>query len=439
MKWFDSLFARIFLLQLAVAAFLTALFTLVLFNEQASIFAQTTASLWSAALKPVQAQLDKGEPLGLPRVASVQATVALQPGPLPGDASIMTAVPLVPRYRALLSELRSQGIPVLRMAISGRTGQATTWIELPTAAEPVWVGVAGVLEGPDIRRRVTLGLLIAIAVFVAGAAWLSRLIAKPLLDLQARVKAFAATGEQAPASLPQGPAEVRQLTEQFHMFARQRAQQDAERNMMLAGISHDLRSPLGRIRMAAELLPDGPGVQAKRDSIVRNTQVADRLVGSFLDLARAAAEPLDERVDLRALVQRLLASSDHETVVAEMHAHTPVWLAPASSTALERMVLNLLDNAAKYGKPPVHVTLAANATHAVLTVRDHGPGIPMHQVKTLRKPFYRGDQDRGLAGTGLGLAIVERSVHRHGGDMQLLDGAPGLLVQLRFALATARG
>lgn len=433
MKRLDSLFARIFLLQLAAALVLSAVFAVLLFNEQASIFARATAPLWVSALQPVRQQLARGESPRWPQAQTVTSLVELQPGPPPDDARVM---PLIPRYRALLSELRAQGLPVARLAVSGRTGRATTWLELRDGDRRVWVGVRGMLEGPDIRRRGTLGFVIALLVFVAGAAWLSRRIARPLQDLQASVKAFAATGRPPPpADAPQGPAEVRQLARQFAEFAAQRTRQDEARDMMLAGISHDLRSPLGRIRMAAELLPDAPGVRDKQASIVRNVQAADRLVGAFLDLARASAEPLDERVDLAALARRLLDSGDHEGVRLELLAAGPLWLRPASSAALERLLVNLLDNAAKYGQPPVVVSLRASPAQAVLTVRDHGAGIAPGQMDALRKAFFRGSHDRGLPGSGLGLAIAERSVQRHGGEMTLLDAGPGLAVQLRFPLA----
>ena len=193
--------------------------------------------------------------------------------------------------------------------------------------------------------------------------------------------------------MPQrGPEEVRQLAQQFNAFAAQRVQQDDARAMMLAGISHDLRSPLGRIRLAAELLPDAPGVAARRESIVRNAQLADVLVGSFIALVRTATEPLDERVDLRALVREVLGNGDHADVVAPelLRAGTPLWVEPASAIVLQRCVLNLLDNARRHGQPPVEVSLTAQDGAAVLAVRDHGPGIPEDQRETMLKPVLPG-------------------------------------------------
>jgi hypothetical protein len=180
-----------------------------------------------------------------------------------------------------------------------------------------------------------------------------------LQELQRSVRLFAETGEPPPPLKPRGPQELRQLAQQFDAFAAQRVQQDDARAMMLAGISHDLRSPLGRIRMAAELLPEAPGVAARREAL-RNAQLADELVGSFIALVRTATEPLDERVELHALVRELLGNGDH----ADVHARLPaegeaLWVEPASRIVLQRCLLNLLDNARRYGRPPLEVDLQA--------------------------------------------------------------------------------
>lgn len=438
-KWFDSLFARVFLMQVAVATLLVVMLVLVLFNDQSSVFARAAVPSWSAALRPLQAQIEQGEPPELPQGVDVLVPVDLEPGPPPAGARYINPSPMAPRYAALRESLRAQGIAVGRMAISGerKDGERLlTWLELVVPGRaPVWVGIHGALENPGLRARGVLGLGLAVLVFLAAAAWLSRLIARPLQDLQRSVKTFAETGERPAAAPPRGPAEVRQLMQQFDEFAAQRVQQDDARQMMLAGISHDLRSPLGRIRMAAEFLPDEPGVSVRRESIIRNAQLADQLVGSFLSLVRSAAEPLEDRVDLAELVRQLLGNGDHEDVRLELLAQGPLWLAPASGMLLQRSLVNLLENARRYGRPPVVVTLVQTDGQAVLTVRDHGPGIVASQRETLLKPFYRGASDRGQPGTGLGLPVVDRCVRRHGGEMRLLDAAPGLAVQLRFPLA----
>jgi two-component system, OmpR family, osmolarity sensor histidine kinase EnvZ len=451
-RWLDTLFARIFLLQVAVSMVLVAVLALMRSNDQAHTFARGVAPPWVSALGNLPQSLAQGGEPGLPRTEFVTTPITLLPGPLPSNATLLPAVPLAPRYRALLAELRERGVPVQRMAVSGSEGQVTFWLSLRGRADtPTWVGLQGapgVLEAPDLRRRSALALMGVLVVFLVAAAWLSRRIVKPLLDLRRRVDHFARTGEK-PLDVPSsGPAEVRELSQQFHDFATQRAHRDEERNMMLAGLSHDLRSPLGRIRLAAELLPDlpeWPGLATKRESIVRNAQLADQLVGSFLALVRADAEPMDERVDLAALVQRWWASGDHEGVQLDLQSQGPLWLATASTVALERALTNLLDNAVKYGRAPVVVTLQAlllpragaagpRALEARLSVRDHGDGVPLDQVDKLLKPFYRGAHDRGLPGSGLGLPIVAGIVKRHGGQLDLVDAHPGLAVVMRWTV-----
>lgn len=436
---FDNLFARVFLLQVGVALMLVLMFMLVLFSDQASVFAKAALPSWSAALRPLQEQVQRGEAPTLPQGIDVLVPVDLAPGPPPPTARLISSMAMVPRYAALREGLRERGISVGQMAVSDEQGQPMTWVELTAPNRPaVWVGIHGALENPGLRERGVMGLVLAMAVFLAAAAWLSRIVARPLQDLQRSVKTFAETGERPTWDLRSGPSEVRQLARQFDAFAAQRVQQDDARAMMLAGISHDLRSPLGRIRMAAELLPDTPGVSARREIIVRNVQLADELVGSFITLVRSATEPLNERLDLRALVCKLLGNGDHGDVwiVSMPPAHTALWIHPASGILLERCLFNLLDNARRYGQPPLEVRLDVLLGRAVLTVRDHGPGIPADQRETLLKPFSRGALDRGLPGSGLGLPVVERAVRRHGGEVELENANPGLRVALHLPLET---
>jgi two-component system osmolarity sensor histidine kinase EnvZ len=206
--------------------------------------------------------------------------------------------------------------------------------------------------------RGAIGLGLAVVVFLLAAAWLSRIVARPFRTCS-RESGSLPRPANAAALAQRGPVELRQLAQQFDAFAAQRVQQDDARAMMLAGISHDLRSPLGRIRMAAELLPEAPGVAVRREAL-RNAQLADELVGSFIALVRTATEPLDERVELHALVRELLGNGDH----ADVHARLPaegeaLWVEPASRIVLQRCLLNLLDNARRYGRPPLEVDLQA--------------------------------------------------------------------------------
>lgn len=219
------------------------------------------------------------------------------------------------------------------------------------------------------------------------------------------------------------------LYRQFAVLTRERQELDAQRDLMLASISHDLRSPLGRIRMAAELLPKAKGVAKRREAIVRNVNVTNRLLGDFIEWARSGQETISGEVDLRALVLNTVSVMPHVRVV-ELPEQAQ-WLEPANAHALERVLNNLVDNALAYGKPPIEIGLRCGATTS-LWVRDHGVGINAMDAEHFLKTFTRGETNRLRPGTGLGLAIVNRTITRHGGRVALLNAEPGLNVLLHL-------
>ena len=206
---------------------------------------------------------------------------------------------------------------------------------------------------------------------------------------------------------------------------------------MLAAISHDLRSPLSRIRMAAELLPHAQGMPVRREAILRNVDVANRLLTSFIDMAYAEEEPIEGRVNLRSLTMSVAAAIPGVRLVELPEEE--VWLAPASSVALERALRNLIDNAVVHGQPPVEMGLRCNES-TLLWVRDHGEGVPavvLEVVTELQKellfqPFTRGDSNRIKPGTGLGLAVVARTALRHGGRVKMTNETLGLRVEMHL-------
>jgi two-component system osmolarity sensor histidine kinase EnvZ len=284
-----------------------------------------------------------------------------------------------------------------------------------------------------LQLRSLGGLAIGVLGTLAAAWWLSQRVLRPVADLRRAMRRFEADGHLPAPAAANAPAELRELAQQFAALASQRQALEAQRRTMLAAISHDLRTPLGRIRLAAELLPEVDGVALRRETIVRNVGLTDRLLGSFIDLARADDEPVAGRVDLTALVADLsLGEADLAQPVLPAQ---PLWLQPASAVALERALRNLLDNARLHGVPPITLTLHRDGPWALLTVRDHGAGIAAEDRSAMLQPFTRGDASRHRPGTGLGLAIVQRTAVRHGG-MLLLDGAgPGLRATLRLPLA----
>ena len=420
-RWLDSLFGRVLLVQAGVALMVVFLVGAIAVRQQSVSLARITAPIWAAALKPV---ISSGRPL--PREQPVNLQVKLLSGPPPENSM---AVQWYPRFLALADELRNAGLPLVSIRVSGPTGNAVTWLELQQGAQTSWIGIHGAMDGSDAIQRMTRGFILGALCTLLAAWWLTGRVVRPLADLRMAMRRFAADGLAPEPAASSAPAELRELSQQFAELARQRQSLDEQRRIMLAAISHDLRSPLGRIRMAAELLPEAAGVAERREAIVRNVQLADRLLGTFIDLTRSEDEPLLDRVDLVELAQRVLA--DEPDIQTQLPRH-PAWMQPASAIGLERLLRNLLDNARHHGAAPVEVAIGITGDRLVLTVRDRGPGIAQEERQAMLMPFVRGEASRSRPGTGLGLAIVERTARRHGGKLSLEDAAPGLRVRIEF-------
>jgi two-component system, OmpR family, osmolarity sensor histidine kinase EnvZ len=201
---------------------------------------------------------------------------------------------------------------------------------------------------------------------------------------------------------------------------------------MLAGLSHDLRTPLAKIRLASELLRDaGQGDKELLDTLDRSLHGLDGLLTQFLDYARAA-HPAEQElpaadIELREFLAESVAMAPGLPQPAL--AEGPQVRCRARPQALRRLVLNLIVNAQNHGAPPIELACGEAAGAAWIEVRDRGPGIAPGRVDELKRPFQRGDAARGgKPGSGLGLAIVERIARAEGAELRLLPREGGGLV-----------
>jgi len=190
--------------------------------------------------------------------------------------------------------------------------------------------------------------------------------------------------------------------------------------VLLAGVSHDLRTPLARLRLGIEMASRDEATQA---GMVADIEEMDRIIGQFLEFARTDSEAALEPSDAGAIVA---ACVDRYTDTGRDVRYTPgtAPLVPLRPTAYARLVANLIDNAIAYGAPPVEVTTTVANGKFVLDVADRGPGIAPDDVARLKQPFTRATASRtnanGVAGAGLGLAIVDRIARLHNGTFDLL-------------------
>jgi len=285
-----------------------------------------------------------------------------------------------------------------------------------------------------VARRLLVALVLGLATVAVASGVVARRLSRPLEALRRRIESHDAPPDAAAAPAPAGTrtVEIDAIETAWVALAERLARQESERSMLLAGVSHDLRSPLSRIRMAAELLPDTEGVAVRRASIVRNVDVADRLIASFLDYVRAAELPLAATVDVAAVARHLLQARDEPADMLALAAPGRLDVPRAHELLLERLLANLVDNAMRHGKPPVLVRLSADERDVVIDVEDHGPGIAPEAGARLTQAFARGDASRGTPGTGLGLAIVQQIVRRMGGVLSFEAVAGQACVRVRL-------
>jgi two-component system osmolarity sensor histidine kinase EnvZ len=268
-----------------------------------------------------------------------------------------------------------------------------------------------------------------VALALAGAWLIASSIARPLAELT-RAAARIGRGEPHQALAGEGPRELRSLGEAFNRMARDLESMERERAMVLAGISHDLRTPLSRVRLALEMSGAEPGAAG---AIAADIEEMDAIIGQFLDFARGVDEDKLPQ-DPAALLDEVV---EHYTRLGRKILLAKESVAPFrfARTAIRRAVSNLVDNALRHGKEPIEIRLSCEDGAAVIEVSDRGPGIPQAEAERLKRPFTRLEAARsGPPGAGLGLAIVERVAHAHGGALELAarEGG-GLLARLTLA------
>ncbi len=290
-----------------------------------------------------------------------------------------------------------------------------------------------------------LSMVIAAATGLAfvAAAFGARLINQPLNDLSfaaSRVREgnFAASRLNEDAPTP----EVREVNVGFNRMAVRLAQIEQDRAIMLAGISHDLRTPLARLRLETEMSVQD--TQA-REHMAADIEQLDRIIDKFLDYAR----PESGRrvvVCLNDVVDAAIEAVSMRGDVSITNTLGQDLFVMGDPVDLERVVANLIENARRYGKAvgsdktDLVISAKRRAEHLMLQLRDHGPGVRAELLTQLTKPFFRGDTARTSAsGAGLGLAIVEKAVQRMGGNLSLHNAPEGGLVVTVTLLQAPRG
>ena len=268
------------------------------------------------------------------------------------------------------------------------------------------------------RLVVTLVILLAAVLLLTLIA--VRWVTRPLNVLASAAEALGGDIHRPP--LPEhGPTEVRRAAQAFNSMQTRLIRFIDDRARILTAMSHDLKTPITRMRLRAELLDD----DEQRLKFEKDLKEMEAMVAQTLDFMRGLGHEARQPVDIMALVERLKADNADlgRVVTIKGHSATPITGMPLM---LKRCIANLLDNAVLHGKI-AHVSIEDSADWLIIRVRDDGPGIPEIELERVFEPFYRleGSRNRETGGTGLGLGIARDIAMAHGGDVSLRNHPDG--------------
>ena len=321
--------------------------------------------------------------------------------------------------------------PFFHEALDEQAGEDLRIIE-PANSPIIWVDVPAHGKiyrlGFDRQRLGTnppVVLILAIGVGVLLTLLVSvlevRRVVRPLDRLSKAVKQLA-RGGHAPRVSEEGPDEIASLARTFNRMSSDLQQLSENRTVMIAGISHDLRTPLTRLALAVEMLDEesNPELIAR---IRHNLDTMNSLIRQFLQFSRGVEGELPVQLDLWQMIESLAADQKLEGSNLRLHRKDPPCVYFADAVALERVLSNLLKNAVQHGNGrPVDVDLHCTEDEVTVEIADRGPGIPPEEVESVFRPFHRlsSANAKSSGGSGLGLAIVNQLALKHNWQIRLL-------------------
>lgn len=354
------------------------------------------------------------------------------------EAAPVLVRPVLTAFQRAFVDAVSQRLAGQGVDVSWRhEGGGSLALRMQLSGGEQWVFIPGVLPERDFIGTWLLMSLAVIVLAIAGALWFQWRLNRPLARVVGAARTLAAG--KVPAPLPEdGPTEVATVSHSFNQLVSSLDKTERERALLLAGISHDLRTPLTKLRLGVEIL-GGSNEPELTASMTRSIEELDAIVQQFVDFARGEEDEPRVPLDLNALAAQVRdAHADHGRALALEMAPLPT--VQARAKALRRVLDNLVENAFRHGRPPVSLRTGRADGLVWVEVADRGDGVAPEQAEVLKQPFRRaGCESRaGVSGSGLGLAIVDRIARGHGGRLDLLPHEGGGL-RVRVSLPVGAG
>ena len=319
-----------------------------------------------------------------------------------------------------------------------RDGEQRVWIRTRLDEHDYWMGFPTTGLVPSGGRLLLVGSLATFFLSLLGALLIQRHLQQPLRQLT-QAAAAVARGETPPPIAASGPQEIAAVAASFDRMTESLARTEQERILMLAGVSHDLRTPLAKLRLCVEMLRNGAD-PTLIESMTRSIDTADAVIGQFVDFARVGSDENRQWCDPAELATSIANEYAGKTdcrVTLDLQPAAPLLVRPV---ALRRAVANLTENACRYAGGEIVLRLETKNGYLCFSILDHGPGVPESELSRIRQPFSCLSKARGQKpGAGLGLAIVERIAALHGGRLQLANReGGGFVATLELPISDAR-
>lgn len=292
------------------------------------------------------------------------------------------------------------------------------WIYIPSLKD-VWVREP-LLFFAQYNPFIIIAWIIGVPLMaIMAIIILVRQLNRPLKRLELAALRVAKGQHSTMLETRRGPSEIRAVNAAFNQMTYDIQQATKDRTVMLAGISHDLRTPLTRLRLTAEIMAD----KDLAEGMILDIQDMDEILEQFISFMRDGSDETSELIDVNQILSEVAAQFAAQTQI-EFHPE-PLPEILIRRLAIKRMVGNLVNNALRYGQAPIVLSAMEGRQHLIISVRDHGHGVVESQIPDLLQPFVRGDSARTTQGTGLGLAIVSRIVKMHKGTLDIRNHPQG--------------
>ena len=292
------------------------------------------------------------------------------------------------------------------------------WIYIPSLKD-VWVREP-LLFFAQYNPFIIIAWIIGVPLMaIMAIIILVRQLNRPLKRLELAALRVAKGQHSTMLETRRGPSEIRAVNAAFNQMTYDIQQATKDRTVMLAGISHDLRTPLTRLRLTAEIMAD----KDLAEGMILDIQDMDEILEQFISFMRDGSDETSELIDVNQILSEVAAQFATQTQI-EFHPE-PLPEILIRRLAIKRMVGNLVNNALRYGQAPIVLSAMEGRQHLIISVRDHGHGVVESQIPDLLQPFVRGDSARTTQGTGLGLAIVSRIVKMHKGTLDIRNHPEG--------------